>query len=335
MKILLCGDPHLKISNLTAAKVFLNWVNKIVVETKPDMFINLGDTFDTHAVVRSELLSEFKKHLQSVTPHCPYFYILGNHDFFKPNDNTYHALQTFAGNYDNLTVIDSVVHREDLGITFVPFQSDHKAFPNQTLPICIAHQTFVGCDFGGYRPDDGVDPDKISADIIISGHIHMKQAFGKVFYPGSPYSQSMKDIGQIKGLSLLDTETLKIEFIQCPLPSWHSLEVAVSDIKSTIATIRNSINQNDNWVVVFTGPRKEITAVFDSKEWKNLCEKSRISTRTKYTDSNRVERIQIKAHTVADVVEEYVDRVYSGGISKSLIKKTMRQLFDNYDKSST
>jgi hypothetical protein len=83
---------------------------------------------------------------------------------------------------------------------------------------------------------------------------------------------------------------------------------------------------------VFTGPRKEIAAVFESKEWKELCEKSRISTRTKYIDSDRVERIKIKAHTVTDVIEEYVDRVYSGGMDKALIKKTMRQLFDNYDK---
>jgi hypothetical protein len=108
----------------------------------------------------------------------------------------------------------------------------------------------------------------------------------------------------------------------------------VSDVKSTIAHVRDSINENDNWVVVFTGPRKEIAAVFDSKEWKKLCEKSRISTRTKYIDSNRVERIKIKAHTVTDVVDEYIDRVYSGGVDKAVIKKTMRQLFDNVDKNS-
>jgi DNA repair exonuclease SbcCD nuclease subunit len=279
-------------------------------------------------------MSEFGSHIKRVLEKVPYIYILGNHDMFRPRDATYHALQAFKDVYPNFTVVDSITHREDLGITFVPFQPDHNTFPTKTLPICIAHQTFVGCDFGGYRPDDGVDPDTISAELIISGHIHMKQAFGKVFYPGSPYSQSMKDIGQVKGLSLLDTDTYKIQFLQSPLLSWHSIEVAVSDVKSTVKSIQDSINQSDNWVVVFTGPRKEIAAVFDSKEWKKLCEKSRISTRTKYVDSNRVERIKIKAHTVTDVVDEYIDRVYSGGIDKTTIKKTMRQLFDNLDKNS-
>jgi len=331
-RILFIGDPHLKISNLAAAKTFLAWVYQVVVDTKPDIVVNLGDTFDTHAVVRSELLFEFKKHLQSVTPLCPYFYVLGNHDFFKPNDSTYHALQAFAGVYENLVVVDKIMHKKDLGITFVPYQPDHASFPLETLPICVAHQTFAGCDFGGYRPDDGVDADKVSAELIVSGHIHKKQAFGKVYYPGSPYSQSMKDIGQIKGLSILDTNTYKFQFLQSPLPSWQSLEVAVSDVKTTISSIENSINQGDNWVVVFTGPRKEIAAIFDSKDWKKLCEKSRISVRTKYVDSDRVERIKIQAHTVTDVVEEYIDRVYSGALDKDLIKKTMRQLFDNYDK---
>lgn len=332
MRILISGDPHLQMSRFASAKTFLAWVDQVIDEHKPDMFINLGDTFHDHAILRSEILSEFGNHVKRVCKRIPYFYILGNHDLFTPRDSTYHALQVFKDVYPNFTVIDSITHREDLGMTFVPFQPDHRTFPTETLPICVAHQTFAGCDFGGYRPDDGVDPDKVSAELIISGHIHLKQAFGKVFYPGSPYSQSMKDIGQVKGLSLLDTDTFKIKFIQCPLPSWHSLEVAVSDIKSTVAMVRDSINQNDNWVVVFTGPRKEIAAVFDSKEWKKLCEKSRISTRTKYVDSDRVERIKIKAHTITDVVEEYVDRVYSGGVDKSLIKKTMRQLFDNYDK---
>jgi len=334
MKLLISGDPHLQMSRFTAAKKFLTWVDQVVEEQKPDIFINLGDTFHDHGVLRSEILSEFSSHVKRVCKKVPYFYILGNHDFFTPKDSTYHALQAFKGAYANFTVVDSVLHQKDIGISFVPFQPDHSTFPTNTLPICIAHQTFAGCDFGGYKPDDGIDPDKISADIIISGHIHLKQSFGKVLYPGSPYSQSMRDIGQIKGLCIFDTESFKTQFIPTPLPSWHSIEVPVSDIESTIKTISCSINDKDNWVVVFTGPRKEIAAIFDSKQWKKLCEKFRISTRSKYTDSNRVERIKIKSHTVTDIAEEYIDRIYSGGIDKELIKKTMRQLFDNYDKNS-
>lgn len=333
-KILISGDPHLQMSRFASAKAFLIWIDEVINEHKPDIFINLGDTFHDHAVLRSEILSEFGNHVMRVCKQVPYFYVLGNHDLFTPRDATYHALQSFSGHYKNLTVIDSVTHREDLGMTLVPYLPNHELFPKETLPICIAHQTFVGCDFGGYRPENGVDPDQISAELIISGHIHKKQSFGKVIYPGSPYAQSMKDINQVKGLLMLDTDTLKTEFIKSPLPSWRSLEIEVADIKSTVTFIKNSVNSVDNWVVVFTGPRKEISALLDSKEWKSLCTKVHISTRTKYVDSNRVERVKINAHTVTDVTNEYIDKVYSGGVDKILIKKTMRQLFDNLDKNS-
>lgn len=333
-KILLIGDPHLKISNLQTAKKFLDWVADVVDQIRPDKVVNLGDTFDTHSVLRSELLAEFKKHVLRITAYCEYIYVLGNHDMFKPNDSTYHALQPFMDEYGNFTVIDKMVHRDDLGITFVPYLPNHDLFPSETLSICITHQTFLGCDFGGYKPESGIDPDNVSADLIISGHIHKKQSFGKVVYPGSPYAQSMKDINQIKGLMVLDTKTFKTSFIQTPLPSWRSLEIDVSNIDDTISTVKDLINPIDNWVVVFTGPRKEISALLDSKEWKSLCNKVHISTRTKYIDSNRVQQVKINSYTVTDIAAEYIDKVYSGGLDKALIKKTMRQLFDNFDKNS-
>jgi len=334
MKVLFIGDIHLKISNMAVAKTFLEWIYSVQLEFEPDIVINLGDTFDTHAVVRSELLGEFKKHIELATQHCEYIYVLGNHDYFKPNDNTYHALQVFSGHYKNLTVVDSIVDREDLGITFVPYQPKESKFPTKTLPICIAHQTFVGCDFGGYKPEYGIDPDKISADIIISGHIHKKQSFGKVFYPGTPYSQNLKDINQVKGVHIFDTETYKIDFIKSPLPSWQSISIDISDVKSTISLIKNSINEVDNWITIFNGPRKEIVSLFNSKEWKLLCSNARISTRTNYSDSSKVERVRIDTFTVTDIFEEYIDKIYIGGLDKNLIKTTMRQLFDNYDKNS-
>jgi DNA repair exonuclease SbcCD nuclease subunit len=333
-KILFSGDPHLQMSRFAAAKSFLGWIDKVIEEQKPDIFINLGDLFHDHGVIRSEILSEFSSHVKRVCQKVPYFYVLGNHDMFRPNDSTYHALQPFSDKYRNFTVIDKVTDRDDMGITFVPYFANHDLFPKKTLPICVAHQTFIGCDFGGYRPENGVDPDTISAEIIISGHIHKKQSFGKVVYPGSPYSQSMKDIGQTKGLMLFDTDSYKTSFIQSPLPSWRSLEVEVGNIKSTVQSIEGSINQTDNWVVVFTGQRKEIAALLDSKEWKSLCNKTNISTRTKYIDTDRIERVKIHAHTTIDVAMEYVDKVYAGGLDKALIKKTMRQLFDNVDKNN-
>lgn len=333
-KILLIGDPHLQFSRFDTAKKFLQWIDEVIDQYKLDLVINLGDTFHDHGILRSQIVSEFSSHVKRITKKIQYIYVLGNHDMSSPRENTYHALQAFKDTYKNFTVIDSIIHREDIGITFVPYLPDHSTFPTHTLPICIAHQTFIGCDFGGYKPEYGVDSNEVSAEIIISGHIHKKQSFGNVFYPGTPYSQNLKDVGQVKGVHIFDTGTYKVDFIKSPLPSWHSLSVDITDVKSTISYIENSINKTDNWIIVFNGPRKEIISLFNSKEWKQLCQDAHVSTRTNYTDSNKVERVRINTYTVTDIFEEYIDKVYTGGLDKDLIKKTTRQLFDNYDKNS-
>lgn len=333
MNILFCGDPHLKISNLSAAKQFLNWLSSVVEETQPDIFINLGDTFDTHSVVRAELLNEFKKHILEITKHCQYFYILGNHDMHKPNDSTYHALQAFSGQYERFTVIDSISHIENLGLSMVPYLPDHTLFPKKTLPICVAHQTFIGCDFGGYKPESGVNADEIEAEIIISGHIHNKQSFGKVVYPGSPYAQSMKDIDQVKGLLLFNTKTYKQLVIETPMPSWRGLEVSLKDQIDPIPFIKGCINQTDNWVITLIGPRKEIAGLLESREWKNISNDNNISTRTKYIDSDRINKIKIKSNTISGILDEYIDKIYSGNLDKDTIKIVAKQLFESTNKS--
>src|SRR6478736_5361700 len=121
-KILFVGDPHLKITRFELAKTFLSWLNTTIATIKPDLVVNLGDTFDTHAVVRSEIQNEFFGHVEYVcdTLGIPYVYLLGNHDMFKPNDSRYHALRSFKGAIPGFTVIDEITELD--GITYVPYQ---------------------------------------------------------------------------------------------------------------------------------------------------------------------------------------------------------------------
>jgi len=50
MKILFCGDKHLKITRFDLAKQCLAWLNSVIDEHKPDMYICLGDDMDSHAI---------------------------------------------------------------------------------------------------------------------------------------------------------------------------------------------------------------------------------------------------------------------------------------------
>lgn len=326
-KILFIGDPHLKITNFEQSVAFLRWVEEIVDIYKPDIVCNLGDTFDTHAVVRSELISEFKNHVQNITKKCPYWYVLGNHDQYKPKDSKYHALQCF--NINNFVVFDQITELD--GITIVPYVAKYEDFPLQTQPICITHNTFIGADYGFKREDCGVDAGKISADVIISGHIHRRQSFGKVTYPGTPFANSANDVDQTKGVLLFDVGTFEQTFIESPFTRWRGIEYELSSVNTILnlhELLKVELNTVDKWIVKVTGPKVELAAYFKSKGFLSLIKDKKVVTKAIPTDKNK-QKIQIKATSIDDIMSEYVNKVYDGGLDKQLILQKVKDIITN------
>lgn len=337
MKVLFVGDPHLDINRFDLAKQFLAWLNLTIIELKPDLVVNLGDTFESHSIIRSEILSEFTNHVEYIySCGIPYIYVLGNHDMFKPKDAKYHALQTFKVR-KNLHIVDKI--QELYGMTFVPYQVDPLKFPKQTLPICVAHQTFIGADYGSITTKEGVDASTISgAELIISGHIHKRHEIpprdGRgpaITYPGSPFSQDASDIDQVKGLMLFDTATYEQTFIECPLPKWRGLRYEITqDFK--IDDVYNDLceqlkGSKDHWTVEISGSKAEIITYLDSQRHQVLVSGLDVKISPKYLDKER-RKLRIEAKSMTHIVSDYVAKVYSGSLDKDLLLATALTLIN-------
>ena len=297
-------------------------------EYSPDIVCNLGDTMHDHAVLRSELMSEFYFHCQRVASKRPYWYVLGNHDAFRPKDAKYHALQTF--NIPNFRMFDKT---EDVGdnITVVPYVQEFSDFPLHTKSICITHNTFIGADYGFKREDCGINADKVSADIIVSGHIHKRQSFGKVNYPGTPYAHSATDVDQTKGLLLFETSTFKQTFIESPFPKWRSIEFEVSTsnpISNLHELLKIELNDTDKWIIKVSGPKIELAAYFKSKEYLTIIKDKKVVSKAIPTDKTK-QKIQIKATSIDNIMKEYIDKVYDGSLDKQLILKKTLDIVSN------
>jgi DNA repair exonuclease SbcCD nuclease subunit len=349
-KVLFIGDPHLKITRFDLAKQFLVWIDQVIIDTKPDLVVNLGDTFDTHAVVRSEIMAEFMKHVDATRLICPYVYLVGNHDCFKPSDMKYHALSNMVGKFNDFIIVDKV---QDLyGMTFVPYTHNSDDFPKKTLPICVAHQTFKGADYGDITTKDGVDPCSIEdASIIISGHIHKRQRIENldrfesstntsggvsVIYVGSPFSQSASDINQIKGVSLFDTETFREQFITCPLPIWKGLKYELTpsfDAEEMHEDMVQQLNNKDHWVIELTGPKAEILGYLGSKKGKSITNGRDVKIKTIFTDKEK-KQMRIQASSLDLIVSEYLDKIYSGSIDRQLLKIKADELYKSMGKET-
>jgi hypothetical protein len=85
------------------------------------------------------------------------------------------------------------------GILFVPYVHD----PAEFVQICqqypeaktvVCHQTFAGSYFeNGFLTPDGVEPNLLPQEQVISGHVHSPQRIGKVWYPGAPRWRTVSD----------------------------------------------------------------------------------------------------------------------------------------------
>lgn len=330
MKVIFLGDPHLRINKFTLATQFLSWVNQFIVEQKPDLVVNLGDALDTHAIIRSEVLNELMNHIYHVVDQgIPYVYLTGNHDYFNPKDSKYHALLPFKNRINHLHVIDAP---QDLfGMTFVPYLANANDFPKTTLPICIAHQTFLGADYGPINALDGVDAETISADIIISGHIHKKHNLGKVVYVGSPYSQDASDANQIKGISVFDTDTFEWVFHQTPLPTWRSFKYELGGNNNADALHQSLAtalaNQTDHYVVEITGPKAEVVAYVESTKYLKLVKGLSIRLKTVFTDKER-KKVSINAISMEQIVSDFVSKVYNGSLDKQKVLQKAKEVLE-------
>lgn len=333
-KCLVIGDPHLKITKFELAQQFLSWVNDVAKAEKPDIIVNLGDTFDTHAVIRSEIMKLFMDHVAESSNHAKrgYFYILGNHDMYKPNDAKYHALQSLKGmDYGNVPfhVVDE---RWDEGdFTFLPYYHNPNDFPKSTNKFVFCHQTFFGADFGYVRPEEGVEPDSVvGAEFIISGHIHMRQMFKNVIYPGSPYAQSVNDVNQSKGIMMFDTDTYKYHFIECPLPQWKKIDIdlSVTTPQEAKKIILDDVAVGNHWTVEVSGSRAEVMALREDKQVDALLKLTSARFKPNFTDNNK-KLTSIKSMSIPSITEEYVDRIYTGSVDKELLKKEAIKLFSS------
>lgn len=197
MRALIVGDIHLHRKKLSRSIELLQKIKESVKIHKPDALILLGDVFDHHRELYSDLCTIFHEFLESVD--VPVHILVGNHDM--QDSRTYlprfHALQSYK-RHPNVNVCDapSTICIEDGTIIgFVPFVPNgffKRAIDGleETPHIVFAHQEFKDCLMSSFKSEHGDDNPQMN---VISGHIHGEQTVGNVWYPGTPCQQNFAE----------------------------------------------------------------------------------------------------------------------------------------------
>lgn len=294
-RYLFVGDPHAEVHDLADCLALARYIIKLARNLKATIVL-AGDLYHTHAIIHSEVqLFWYNFYEACRKTGIRVITIKGNHD--APGTEGSKATALIA-HVEQCTAVLYGPHVEG-GVLFCPYTSGAQlvewSAAHSQCKTLFCHQTFDGSVYeNGFFAGDGVDPNLITQDMIISGHIHTPQAFGKVWYPGAPRWRTLSDAnvqraawllefdesGRLVGKKAYDTGAACRRILQAT-----DTPAAPLDPETVLA---DSSRAKDVYHVTITGPRAWIAQrrpLFEPfARVKTVCTDARAAARVKESE---------------------------------------------------
>jgi len=239
------GDPHFMVENIPEVEKFIDNIEKLVLEKKPDMVICLGDLLHTHERLHTIPLNKAYDLINRLRKLSKTYVLVGNHDMCNNQQFlTENHWMNGMKEWDNVTIVDQVVYHTINNHTFIfspyVYPGRFEEALNTLSSIdwkdatCIfAHQEFYGCKMGAIISTEG---DKWSLEYpnVISGHIHSKQNIQKnIYYTGSAMQHAFGESEQniIAYVTFNKDKTYTLEEIDLKLPRKKIVYKDIEDLE--------------------------------------------------------------------------------------------------------
>lgn len=233
-KIYMTGDTHFGLSaahNLNKwMKIqfgyfydqFIPYLEKHVKEG--DILIHGGDLFDDRSNIPIIILNKVEQLLIDLGKILPVHIIVGNHDLYNRVDTSVNTPKLFR-HIPNVNIYEKphVLYRNDKKIVLIPWVERRvdliKEIQSNQGDYLFCHSDLNGCRMHlssiAHRNKDKIDVQEFSGyDRVFSSHIHIRQVEQNFEFIGAPYQMDRNDYNDRKGMTILDIETGKTEFIE-------------------------------------------------------------------------------------------------------------------------
>jgi hypothetical protein len=165
--------------------------------------------------------------------------IAGNHDAYYKNTNSVNSVELLLKEYDNIEVYSEAAEANVAGldVLLVPWINSE----NEENTVKIVEKTRCNIALGhlelnGFRVNRQIVMDHgLESSIfekfnkVFSGHYHTRSTDGRIFYLGNPYEMYWTDVGDNRGFTILDTETLEHEYVDNPYKMFYSIKYDDTD----------------------------------------------------------------------------------------------------------
>lgn len=211
--------------------VFFPYLKKSGITTVIDM----GDTFDNRRSIDLWSLEWAKENYYNqleemgITVHT----IVGNHTAYYKDTNSINSVDLLLKQYDNVKIYSECteVMIDKLQVLFVPWiNAENLKSSIDAIKVSSSICAMGHLELNGFRVnkqivmDHGHESELYSKfSKVYSGHYHTRSDNGRVYYLGNPYEMFWTDVGDRRGFTIFDTETLEHFHVDNPYKIFYNV----------------------------------------------------------------------------------------------------------------
>jgi len=200
-----------------------SFIPYIKENSKPgDILIHCGDLYDNRTSIPIIASYKAEKILLELSKILPLHIIVGNHDLYNKGTNDVNSVRLF-NHVPNISVYTDTtsIELDDQKLVLMPWVEKRldmiKEIDNNTGDYLFCHSDLNGClmhlNSVAHRNADKIDVDNFGKyKHVFSGHIHIRQTNKNFSFIGSPYQMDRNDMGDQKGITILDLSNDKVTF---------------------------------------------------------------------------------------------------------------------------
>lgn len=270
MKVLRCGDPHVKSNNLKESEALMSFLLHEAKQHKVDRIEILGDLYDTHDIVRLRVLRFWTDWFTILSEEEFKTVILqGNHDVTGDYSDNFSALQTALHLEEGNNF--KIVHQPYLdGIYgYLPYIHSNEKFieeanklAEQGAKVLVSHPNYKGAVYDNGTPiTNAVDSNDLSPSFVhlIGGHIHTELEIGRVWYTGNPRWLTKSCANKQKGIWLCNHDDLTGQMISKEFISTESVCTPIISLVWNEGENKPEIPKNGNINIELVGSSDWVT----------------------------------------------------------------------------
>ena len=252
MKTAIITDIHFCIRNgspyyaeryrLFFENIFFPYIDKHDIKT----ILCLGDTFEDRKNLNILGLKAAREMFfdEALKRDIKIISILGNHDVFYRNTNNINSMDIIESSYKNVYIVNeyeefkfgnkifgmmSWVNNENMERNLERIKSTSNA------DFLLMHAEIVGFEMTkGNVADKGFEQSLFGRfELVLSGHFHIKNKIGHIYYIGNPFQTNWDDYNSDRGFHVYDHDTNTFEFIK---NTYENFDVIIYDDAVNIST---------------------------------------------------------------------------------------------------